>query len=415
MGATAEVVIEGQPNAVTHGADDRLPPRPQGLVAQLSPEVAWPCEGTGQDGRRVQMLYVHTGTGNLNANRANFEAITRRIEGTFLTSARKTGGERLVRFVTSPTCALSILDVTVSQSAISSFDQMISELAAQGLNRRDRIYHSWVEGDTFCGIGTVYTDDKPTNNLNEQYAQYSRSDRNCWNYAEAHEILHNLGGVQNTAPNATGGLHCRDESDQMCYADGAPKGQMVQVCPIDQEDLLDCRNDDYFSTAPSGYLASHWNTADSSALTRGVTSTSTTTTSTTSTTVPPTTSTSTTVPPTTVPPTTTTSTSTSTSTTSTTTGNVDTKTSLVLPKTIKSGESFPAFAIVTGDCEPTGTVGFYISGRLMSRQVLHDGLASVTLTVTGTVSRPTFRADYFPAEGSTCEKSRATVRKTVKQ
>lgn len=337
------------------------------------------------------MLYVHGGSGNLAANRASFESITRRIEGSFLTSARKTGGERLVRFVTSPTCALSIENVVVSQSALASFDAMISELSAQGFNRNDRIYHAWVEASAFCGIGTVYTDDKPTNNLNEQFAQYSRSDRQCWGYAETHELTHNLGGVQNSAPNATGGLHCRDESDQMCYADGAPNGQMRQVCPVSQEDYLDCGNDDYFAVAPSGfYLSTHWNTANASALSRGVVST-------TSTTAPPspTTTTSTTLPPT----------------TSTTTGNVETKTTLTLPRRIRSGEPFTAHAIVSGDCKPTGTVAFYVSGRLMSRQVLTDGLASVTLTIQATTSRPTFRADYSGSD--TCATSRATVRKSV--
>lgn len=394
VAATAEVEIPGQPPAQTHGGDPVPPPKPSSLVGQVRPEAAWPCESDGQNGRRVQLLHVHAGPADTTALRPTFEGIIRHVEGTFLTSARKTGGERLVRFVTSPTCVLNIASVTVSANAIASFDQMISELSAQGYNRTDRIYHSWVEGAAYCGIGTVYTDDSPTSNINEQFAQYSRSDRQCWDYAEAHELTHNLGGVQNSAPNSTGGLHSRDEHDVMSYADGAPKGQMIQPFPCPDatnEDLLDCRNDDYFSTAPSGYLSTHWNTANASALSRGAVST----TSTTAPPVPTTSTTSTTVPPT----------------TSTTTGKGKTATSLILPKTIRSGEPFTAFAIVSGDCKPSGTVGFYVSGRLMSRQVLNDGLASVTLTIQGTTSRPTFRADYDANES--CAKSRATARKAV--
>ena len=391
MAALAEVDAPAldAPAPVTHG-DDPLPPKPPGLVAQLAPEHPWPCEGTGADGRRVQMVYAHNGTGNLNSLRASFEGITRRIEGTFLTSARESGGERLVRFVTDGACNLSILDLVVSPSALSSFDAMVNEFAAAGLNRRDRIYHAWVEGNAYCGIGTVYTDDRPTGNNNDAFAQYSRSDRQCWNYAEAHEITHNLGGVQNSAPNSTGGLHSRDEYDVMSYPDGAPKGQMIQPFPCPDataENRLDCRDDDYFSAAPppGSYLATHWNVANAAALSRSAGTTSSTSS---------TTSTSTT----------------STSTTSTTVGQARTSTDLSVPGRLKAGVPFVATAVVTGDCDLTGTVSFYVSGRLLSRQVVSGGRADVTLTVSNP-SRVTVRADY--SGSPTCAASRDSVRPRV--
>ena len=377
------------PAPVTHG-DDPLPPKPPGLVAQLAPEHPWPCEGTGADGRRVQMVYAHNGTGNLAANRSNFEAITRRIGGTFLTSARKTGGERLVRFVTDGACNLSILDVVVSPGALSSFDAMVNEFAAAGLDQRDRIYHAWVEGNAYCGIGTVYTDDRPTGNNNDAYAQYSRSDRQCWNYAEAHEITHNLGGVQDSAPNSTGGLHTRDEYDVMSYPDGAPRGQMIQPFPCPDataEYRLDCRDDDYFAASPPGgsYLATHWNVANAAALSRSAGTTSSTSS--------------------------TTSTSTSsTSTTSTTVGQAKTTTDLAVPPRLKAGQQFVAFARVTGDCIVTGTISFYVSGRLLSRQVVSNDRAAVSLTISNP-SRVTIRADY--SGSSTCTTSRDSVRPRI--
>ncbi len=387
---TAEVNVPGQPPAVTHG-DDRLPPRPPALVGQLAPEAAWPCEGTGVDGRRVQLVYIHSGAGNLASLRPSFESIARRIEGAFLASARAGGGERLVRFVTDAGCNLSILDAVVSPQALASFDQTIAELAGTGLDRNDRIYHAWAEANTYCGIGTVYTDDSPAGNLNDQFAQYSRSDRQCWNYAETHEIAHNLGAVQNSAPNSTGGLHSRDEHDIMSYPDGAPRGQMLQPfpCPdVAGEDRLDCRGDDYFAVSPVGgsYLATRWNIANSSALVRSTGSTTST-----------------------VPPTSTSSTSSST--TSTTTGTGRTTTDLRGPSSVASGSTFTVTATVSGTCGPAGVVLFKVSGREMSRQMIAGGTASVRLTITGGAARPTIRADYL-GDGR-CAKSFDTARPRV--
>ena len=57
----------------------------------------------------------------------------------------------------------------------------------------------------------------------------------------------------------------------MCYVDG-PGVVVRRVCP-DQahEGLLDCNHDDYFSLNPAAgsYLATHWNTAESSFLVAG--------------------------------------------------------------------------------------------------------------------------------------------------
>jgi hypothetical protein len=77
--------------------------------------------------------------------------------------------------------------------------------------------------------------------------------------------MHMLGGVRDTAPHATGNGHCFDEYDRMCYEDG-PGVDLEYFCPNSSRDaLFDCNHDDYYTTRPpaTGYLATHWNTADS--------------------------------------------------------------------------------------------------------------------------------------------------------
>ncbi|HEX2284588.1 MAG TPA: fibronectin type III domain-containing protein, partial [Mycobacterium sp.] len=158
--------------------------------------------------------------------------------------------------------------VPLSPVAETDFGTMIAELAALGHNRNDRKYLVWFDSDprnsSYCGIGTVYVDDRPTGNSNDASVGYARADYLCWNWTEAHELMHTLGAVQPTAPHATAGLHCTDEYDHMCYQD-SPTAVMNHVCPTSYEQLFDCGHDDYFHTSPAAnnYLATHWNTADS--------------------------------------------------------------------------------------------------------------------------------------------------------
>jgi hypothetical protein len=78
--------------------------------------------------------------------------------------------------------------------------------------------------------------------------------------------MHNLGGVQNSAPNASGWFHCIDEYDIMCYRDSSTTPSMRVDCtePIFNITRFDCGHNDYFHTnpAPGSYLAKFWNAAN---------------------------------------------------------------------------------------------------------------------------------------------------------
>lgn len=70
----------------------------------------------------------------------------------------------------------------------------------------------------------------------------------------AHELGHNLGAVQKTAPHSDSQGHCSEEVDVMCYSPGHLGCTKF---------VFDCNNDDYFNPAPyyGTYIASHWNIA----------------------------------------------------------------------------------------------------------------------------------------------------------
>jgi hypothetical protein len=104
-------------------------------------------------------------------------------------------------------------------------------------------------------------------------ADFFGSEQAASQYADQvlHEVLHTLGAVQPSAPHFSGGAHCYEIYDVMCYT---PKDGTADVFLRDCDIIgaapnpgkpLDCGNDDYFnpSPAPGSYLAGHWNVYDS--------------------------------------------------------------------------------------------------------------------------------------------------------
>ncbi|QWZ09298.1 hypothetical protein KRR39_05800 [Nocardioides panacis] len=241
-------------------------------ISSLGSHVTPSC--TSSDADRVQVLYVHeaTTTSRYTQVLPLIRNEVANVDDVFAVSAEQTGGGRRVRWVHTADCLPVVLDVAVPAGALGpDFWDTIDALQAQGYDRADRKYMVFADTNQFCGIGTVYDDDRLVGNLNDgRAASYARIDANCWSSGHsvpAHELTHNLGGVLPGAPHATANGHCWDESDLLCYDDGSGV-PMQRVCPSSQEQLLDCNHDDYFSTdpVPGSYLATRWNTASSSFL-----------------------------------------------------------------------------------------------------------------------------------------------------
>ena len=232
------------------------------------------CYGDGTSGPRVRAVYARprSGPDRYDASVPAIREWAAGISRQFDASAAVTDGRRHVRYATTPgrSCTLLVREVVLPDEAFRSFRATIDALQAHGLTQAWTKYLVWSDGSGYCGMATTYADDSPgLDNLNNGSAPaYSRVDRACWGKAETHELVHMLGGVQPSAPHGTGSFHCSDGLDALCYDDGAEGSRQRQVCSAERSQLLDCRNDDYYSTAaPRGsYLQTHWNTARSSFL-----------------------------------------------------------------------------------------------------------------------------------------------------
>lgn len=253
-------------------------PSPTTLASNAAtPDVT--CDGDGTSGYRLQAMYVVEAgrTNRYAALSSSLKLWAAGVDDVVNRSAALTGGVRRLRWVTDTsggTCTARVLNVTVPAGATASFSSTISAVQALGHTAAGRKYLMWTDATALCGVASMYTSDNETqaNPNNGAYAQYARVDAGCWGFGngsnqhsvEAHEVLHMLGGVQDSAPHSTKVGHCHDESDTMCYPDGGAY-PMRQICPAEREYLFDCNNDDYFSTYPDpgGYLDTHWNAADS--------------------------------------------------------------------------------------------------------------------------------------------------------
>lgn len=231
------------------------------------------CEGNGVSGERVQVLYVRAEDqpDHYAENLAFFRQVALEADQIFDQSAHQTGDHRRVRYVTDADCQLDVLHIVIGAAEGDTFTDTVQALRMRGFNEMQRKYLMFMESNIYCGIASSVDDDRPgAENRSNLIPGYARIDRICWSAkAVAHELAHTFGAVQHSAPNASGGWHCTDGHDLLCYSDTPYYPQIQTVCTDSRyRTLLDCNHDDYFHTRPpaGSYLAEHWNLADSAFL-----------------------------------------------------------------------------------------------------------------------------------------------------
>ena len=251
------------------------------------------CDGANSTGMRVAAIYAYP-AGQPNRF-ASVSPLIREwaslVDDVYYESARETGGDRSIRWLTEPApgggCQIKVDTLALTATGDDSFGNTLTESAAAGNTSINRRYIIWVDGTnsaSICGIAQFWPDDQPgqTNGNNGGIdpgngTASTRVDEQCWGntngLVEAHELGHNLGAVQASAPNDSGGAHCVDEWDIMCYSDSPNFPTMTYVCGTVNGDSshnnrLDCGHNDYYHTSPpvGNYLATHWNIANSNFL-----------------------------------------------------------------------------------------------------------------------------------------------------
>jgi hypothetical protein len=221
---------------------------------------------------------VHGATSRYAEYLETFRSLAEAVDVIYNESARETGGERHVRYVTESiggACRPVVRDVQIPDAALNARDwrPLFDAVRAAGYTRTDRKYMQFVDARVYCGIGGLAGDIRKTDANRSNFGpEYARMDAGCWNAGvAAHELGHTLGAVNNNAPNGSRFGHCVDEYDVMCYKDNAST-VLVYSCPDQAHDRrLDCNHDDYYHTNPpaGSYLATNYNVADNLFLIRG--------------------------------------------------------------------------------------------------------------------------------------------------
>jgi len=292
------VVIAGVATC-THGGDD---PVPDPVAASGSRSLASrsttppaPCPGNGRGGRRIRILLGYpadTVAPDVTAARPLIKDAVALADQNLDAQSPSVLGQHY-RLWCSTDRAVTI--TTVQLAAIGAdgayaFKDVANSLATKGFDDPAFVYASFVANIDCCypygGQGSLALDDQPdpAHNANNGPGPRYSMIRFGLGYAAGslalafqHETGHNLGAVQNSAPHASGGFHCYETYDTMCYEDGgsyfSDGGLLVNSCPdVSPTGMyaFDCHGDDYYNVAPSSstYIADHWNVADSSWLTR---------------------------------------------------------------------------------------------------------------------------------------------------
>lgn len=151
-----------------------------------------------------------------------------------------------------------------TSDATTSFSSIVNDLRDQGYTHAKKKYMIWYDGGNGGGVGYFRGDSSLSasnaNMFGPDYGVTFGATGDWGVLVLMHENAHNLGAVQNNAPYTSGGAHCNDGLDIMCYSDGGSNSSYSETRCRDRRHF-DCAHDSYFNPdpVPGTYIAAHWN------------------------------------------------------------------------------------------------------------------------------------------------------------
>lgn len=280
----------------THGPDPIRPPTAVPAAALADPGVA--CVDESEPHIRIiyalpRLAPVTTAATGFASREPQIVAGVLQANAVVYANAMEFGVPMRWKVLCDETGALRIDAVTLSVTASqASFGTIANDLLTRGYgNAVEKVLvfydGSWAGCGGCGGYSTIPGGDEASEANANNFGWGSYSVVFMGNYGTLpywvtdevilHEVTHALGGVQPSAPNSSGGWHCNDGWDIMCYSDGGSKSAYGARCfPVGHTFAgaampYDCGNDDYFhpAPAPGSYLDTHWNVAQNRFLARG--------------------------------------------------------------------------------------------------------------------------------------------------
>lgn len=269
---TATTLMAALPLAAALTAVGPVGPAGATVVPAQTPTVTCTGDGSGADGNRVEVLYLHEpGKDRFVDREPAIRQALWETQQNINDSARREGAQRWLRYVHQASwsnCQPTITNLEVEPGTMGQdWDVINKRVADLGYNAPRRIYLLLNEGYSGCGNtdpSPIHSPGAGRSNPNNSLTIYSRVNMDCLSgHVVTHELTHALGALSNHSPNAIGdnGGHCTDGQEIMC------QNTTTLACPDPNAiRLLDCGNDDYFAVVAQegSWLADHWNIATDS-------------------------------------------------------------------------------------------------------------------------------------------------------
>lgn len=262
-----EAILRDGTRLFTHGPD-AVPSGPLALQA-LAPGRNPPCIDDPDRDDHAHFIYAHP-FDKPNRGAALTPALRgliREANGLLYREGAEFGAPVQYRFLCDADEQPTISIVTIPlASGTGAYTELTSVLKAMGFVNGHAKYWVWYDDPSACPCGGIASapldpDRSPANSANTG-GLFGVTYGYMYSLIPMHENGHNLGVVNNAAPDSSGAAHCNDGYDIMCYSDGGPTSAYATTACIDRFHF-DCGHDTYFHPDPPAntFVANRWQIA----------------------------------------------------------------------------------------------------------------------------------------------------------